>query len=73
LYNEKETNKVADVQSALDSENRQVLMYAKHGKLNQQWDIVYTRDWKGEPGTGEWNRDFGMIVNKDFHIVNAMG
>jgi hypothetical protein len=73
LHNEKENTKVADVQSALDTENRQILMVVKHGKLNQQWDVVYKKDWKGEPGTGQWNRDFGMIVNKDMHIISALG
>jgi hypothetical protein len=31
------------------------------------------KDWKGEPGTGEWNRDFGFKVNVDFHIVSNLG
>jgi hypothetical protein len=73
LRNQKESNKVADVQSALDSENRQILMASFHGKLNQQWDLVYTKDWKGEPKKGEYNPDFGLYVEKDFHVVSAMG
>jgi hypothetical protein len=48
-------------------------MVTKHGKLNQQWDLVYKRDWKGEPKKGEYNPDFGIYVEKDFHIVSAMG
>jgi hypothetical protein len=48
-------------------------MITRHGKLNQQWDLVYKRDWKGEPKKGEYNPDFGLYVEKDFHIVSAMG
>jgi hypothetical protein len=48
-------------------------MATKHGKLNQQWDLVYKKDWKGEPKKGEYNRDFGLYVEKDFHVVSAMG
>jgi len=72
LMNEKQTNKVADIQSGHDSENRDILMYNKHGKINQQWDLVYASDWKGEPGTGEMNTDFGLKVNRDFHIVSSL-
>lgn len=39
IVNEK--GKVLDVHSALDQENRQVIMWNKHNGLNQQWDIVY--------------------------------
>jgi hypothetical protein len=60
-------NKVADIQSGLDNENRNILMYNKHGKINQQWDIVYVEDWK-EPKKGEMNEDFGLYVERDFHI-----
>jgi hypothetical protein len=73
LRNQKENTKVADVQSALDSENRQIMMITRHGKLNQQWDLVYTKDWKGEPKKGEYNPDFGLYVEKDFHIVSGLG
>jgi hypothetical protein len=48
-------------------------MYKFNGKLHQQWDLIYTKDWKGEPTTGQWNRDWGFIVNKDFHIVSSLG
>ena len=47
-------------------------MYKKHGKINQQWDIVYADEWKAEPKKGELNSDFGMYVERDFHIVSAM-
>ena len=65
-------NKVADVQSGLDNENRNVLIWNKHGKINQQWDIVYVSDWS-EPKKGELNKDFGLYVERDFYIVSELG
>ena len=47
--------KVMDVSGNSDTENRDIIMYKKHGGLNQQWDIVYADEWKGEPGKGELN------------------
>ena len=61
-------NKVADVQSGLDAENRNIIMYNKHGKINQQWDIVYVDEWKGEPIKGEFNPAYGLIVDTDFYL-----
>jgi hypothetical protein len=37
--------------------------------MNQQWDIVYADQWKGEPGKGELNEDFGLYVERDFFVV----
>jgi hypothetical protein len=62
-----------DVSGSHDSENRQLLMHSFTGKKNQQFDLIYKKDWKGEPTTGEWNRDYGFKVNIDFHIVSGLG
>jgi hypothetical protein len=40
--------------------------------MHQQWDIVYADEWKGEPKKGEFNEEFGMYVERPFHIVSAM-
>ena len=48
-------DKVMDVSGNSDTENRSIIMYKKHGGLNQQWDIVYADEWKGDPGKGELN------------------
>jgi hypothetical protein len=61
-----------DVSGGFDAENRDIYMWNKHGKINQQWDLVYMKDWKGEPGNGEMNKDFGLRVNKDFHIISGL-
>jgi hypothetical protein len=67
-----EKGKVLDVSGAQDKENRNVIAYKKHGKINQQWDIVYADEWKGEPGKGELNEDFGLYVERDFYVVSQL-
>jgi hypothetical protein len=62
-----------DISGSVDSENRQILMHKLHGKINQQFDLIYAKDWKGEPTTGEWNKEYGFKVNIDFHIVSSLG
>jgi hypothetical protein len=62
-----------DVSGGADAENRDIYMVKFHGRTSQQWDLVYAKDWKGEPTTGEWNREYGMIVNKDFYIISTLG
>jgi hypothetical protein len=65
-------NKVFDVQGAVDTENRNVLIFNKHGKINQQWDVIYVDEWKPEPKKGELNEDFGLYVERPFYVVTAM-
>jgi len=62
-----------DVANSVDAENRDIYMYKFTGNKNQQWDLVYMKDWKGEPTTGEWNKEYGLKVNIDFHIVSTLG
>jgi hypothetical protein len=73
LRNRKETNKVMEVSGAVDAENRDIFMSNYNGKREQQWDLIYAKDWKGEPKKGEWNRDYGMIVDMDFYIISRLG
>jgi hypothetical protein len=67
-----QNGKVMDISGGVDTENRDIIMYNKHGKINQQWDIVYADQWKGEPGKGELNEDFGLYVQRDFYIVSRL-
>jgi hypothetical protein len=62
-----------DVSGSVDAENRDIYMWKYHGKANQQWDLIYAKNWKGEPTKGQWNRDYGLIVDTDFHIVSRLG
>ena len=64
--------KVADISGGVDAENRNILVWNKHGKINQQWDIVYVEDWN-EPKKGELNKDFGFYVERDFHLESKLG
>jgi hypothetical protein len=61
-----------DISGNVDAEQRNILMWNRHGKLNQQWDVVYTEDWKGEPGKGELNEEFGLYVERPFYIVSEL-
>jgi hypothetical protein len=36
------------------------------------WDVIYVDEWKGEPGKGELNEDFGLYVERDFYVVTAL-
>jgi len=71
IVNEK-NGSVLDIQGGLDAENRNILVWKKHGKINQQWDIIYADQMKPEPKKGELNEDFGMYVERDFHIVSQL-
>jgi hypothetical protein len=67
-----EKGKVLEVQGNVDAENRNIEARPKHGRINQQWDIVYADEWKGEPGKGELNEEFGLIVERDFYVVSQL-
>jgi hypothetical protein len=68
-----ERGKVMDVSGGKDAENQDIIVWNKHGRINQQWDVVYTDQWKGEPKKGELNKDFGIYVERSFYIVSQMG
>jgi hypothetical protein len=40
--------------------------------VNNKEAYKNVKDWKGEPKTGEWNRDYGLKVNVNFHIVSRL-
>ena len=62
-----------DVQGGQDTENRNIIVWNKHGKVNQQWDIIYADQWKRDPIKGELNKDFGMYVERSFYVITRMG
>jgi membrane carboxypeptidase/penicillin-binding protein PbpC len=70
IVNEK--GKVMDVSGARDAEGQNIIVHAKHGKTNQQWDIVYADEYPEEPKKGELNKDFGIYVERPFYIVSEM-
>jgi hypothetical protein len=64
--------RVMDVSGNIDSDNRNIIVHKLHKGLNQQFDVVYTDDWEGEPKKGELNEDFGLYVERPFYISSAM-
>ena len=67
-----EHKKVLDVHGGVDAENRNIIVWNKHGKINQQWDVMYVDEWKGEPQKGELNERFGLYVERPFYIVSKL-
>ena len=67
-----EHNKVMDVDGGYDNENRNIVANNKHGRINQQFDIIYADEWKGEPVKGEMNERFGLYVERTFYIISAL-
>jgi len=67
-----EKGKVLDVHGGVDAENRNIIVWTKHGKINQQWDIIYADEYPEEPKKGELNEDFGLYVERPFYIVTQM-
>jgi membrane carboxypeptidase/penicillin-binding protein PbpC len=67
-----ERGKVMDVHGNRDVENRDIIVWNKHGGLNQQWDLIYSNQWPKEPKKGQLNKDFGIVVERDFYIVSNM-
>jgi hypothetical protein len=68
-----EQKKVFDVEGGIDDENRNIIAWNRHGKVNQQFDVVYADQWKGEPTKGQLNKEYGLYVLRPFHIVSMMG
>jgi len=68
-----ERGKVMDISGGVDAEQRNIIVWNKHGKINQQWDVVYADEYPEDPKKGELNEKFGMYVERDFYIVSQMG
>jgi len=57
-----------------DYENKHITVNEKpDDDISQEWDIVYADEWKGEPGKGELNEDYGLYIERPFHVVSALG
>jgi hypothetical protein len=64
--------KVMDVQSSIDTENRNIQMNTRTGKISQQWDLIYVDKMPEEPKKGELNKEFGLYVERDFNIISDL-
>ena len=67
-----EHGKVVDVSGGKDNENQNIIVWNKHGGVNQQFDIVYVDEWPAEPKKGDLNPDFGLYIERPFLIQTAM-
>jgi hypothetical protein len=47
-------------------------VYNKHGRINQQWEVIYADQYTEEPVKGELNSDFGLYVERDFYVVSEL-
>jgi hypothetical protein len=68
-----ERGKVMDVDGGQDVENRNIIVWNKHGGLNQQWDVIYVDEYPAEPVKGELNEQFGLYVERPFYITSELG
>lgn len=66
-----EQKQVLALQSATDSENRQIVREARNDKIHQKWKIVYV-DTSPEVPTSGFSKDWGMWINRPFHVVTQM-
>jgi hypothetical protein len=72
-----EKGRIAEAQGPIkdaDQQSRNIYMTdKKDDEDNKQWDLIYVKDVKPELKNGEFNPDFGLKINTDFHIVSQMG
>jgi hypothetical protein len=61
-----------DVHGGVDAENRNIIVWNKHGRINQQFDVVYRTEWEEEPTKGQLNIRFGLYVERSFYIISRM-
>lgn len=41
-------------------------------KKSQQWELIYVDEITKEYKTGEFNKEYGFVVNKDFYIISQL-
>ena len=61
-----------NVDANKDDENRNIVVANKNNGLGQQWDVVYADEYKAEPKKGEFNKDFGLYVDRPFSVISEM-
>jgi hypothetical protein len=47
-------------------------MEDKNGKVHQRWRVVYVDEYVGEPTKGQFNKKFGLYVERDFYVVSSL-
>ena len=70
LVNDK--GKVMTIVGDSDTENRNIGVYNKNGKVGQTWDIIYADEMPAELKKGDLNKDWGMIIEEPFHVISNL-
>jgi hypothetical protein len=47
-------------------------MEDRNGKIHQRWRVIYVDEYKGEPTKGQFNKKFGLYVERDFYVVSSL-
>jgi hypothetical protein len=71
MFTNIQNKKVLDVQGGADKEGQPVIVWGKHGKVNQRWTIVYL-DKAGPDQTKGLMKDFGMECNRPFYLRSRL-
>jgi hypothetical protein len=67
-----EKGKVLDINNGDDRENNWMSVVNQNKSPSQEWDIIYVVDMAKDPVKGELNTDFGLYVERPFHIVSQL-
>ena len=62
--------KVLDVSGGKDAEGQAVIVYKKHGKVNQRWSILYADQVKAQ--TKGLHTESGFHCNRPFYVVSRL-
>ena len=55
-----------------DRENSPIGVFAKNGKEEQLFDLVYADEMPAELKKGDMNEDFGMLVDTPFQVITQL-
>ena len=64
--------KVIDTSGGVDAEYRNVQTWSKNNGMGQRWWIKYVDQLAPEPRKGQINRQFGLYVQRPFHIMSHL-
>jgi len=67
-----EKGKVIAVSGGNDNENQNIVMENKNGKVHQRWRVIYVDEYEKEPTKGQFNKKFGLYVERDFYVVSSL-
>jgi len=67
------TGAVFEVSGGADNEDQKIVSWTKSTSDSQAWEIIYADVMPDPPKKGELNKEFGLYVQRPFHIVSALG